>query len=153
MQTQLKLKRAKVSNESNRLGGCSGDLLDSRIPDRRMARMELNDPKAPWIPEGLAERLVVGARVRWRRNPECDWKCPTCGHSSHDNYPDTGEGTIFKFGKTPLVHHWQTGCGTTMPHQGHDYMIEPNDATVIDKNGERLGFWAAANELTPLEAL
>ena len=124
------------------------------IPDQRI------DPDAPWIPEGLAEKLVVGARVRWRKNPECDWKCPDCKLDLHVHYPDTGVGVIhdIHLSEECQMHHSMNGCDTETGHKGHYYRVVPGTAPIIpeswDKSykvGNKPGLWAAAIELTPLE--
>ena len=111
-----------------------------------------HDPDRPWVPEGLAAKLVVGARVRWRKNPECDWECPGCGEDMHGHYPDTGTGTITQISKTlPIAHLREGGCNKVSTHQGHAYSVEGDEALPHSFLERKEHFWAAAIELVPLE--
>ena len=111
--------------------------------------MTEHDPNAPWVPEGLAAKLVVGARVRWRKNPECSFRCEGCGADLHDHYPETGEGIIAGLPNSPNVKHGLESkgeCAHISPHQGHDFGIRAD----IRNYEYGRGFWAAAIELVPI---
>ena len=108
-----------------------------------------------WVPEGLAERLVVGARVRWRKNPECTFRCEGCGADLHGHYSPNGEGVIDEIAVEPkIVRHDMTNCDARSGMQGHEYRVYVETMPNVDQSisiPEKHGFWAAAIELTPLD--
>lgn len=110
---------------------------------------EIHDHDSYYVPESLARKLVVGARVRWRISSECNYICEHCGANLHGHYSAAGEGIIKTIDAGQRVIHAGLGvseCGRETLKAGHDYFImEPP----LKEGG--IGFWAAAVELTPLD--
>ena len=102
----------------------------------------------PWIPEGLLEKLVVGARVRVRFNGECDLPPGETSFSAglglvldHDAHGDANHkiGRIDHIYAEPPAHLRPAHCYLI-------YMDEP-----YEFGGQSWHFLsAAASELVPL---
>ena len=94
----------------------------------------------PWIPEGLLEKLVVGARVRVRFSAECQIKgVPGSAHDRQGNAPGHGDEMAVQ-GKIGRIQH------TTGPIEDHPYEVHVEGR--FEFQGERFCcVWVAASEL------
>lgn len=99
-----------------------------------------------WIPDKLRERLVVGARVRFRVSGECPYKCDSCGMDSHLHGRE-GDGVIAPESLLARYDDLRT-CSRC---NAHDSIRAQSHIYAINVTGDS-GFWAAAIELEPLDS-
>lgn len=107
----------------------------------------MNNPDAPWVPETLAQKLVVGARVRVRSTAECTHTYSKCGVVAYHRQFDGQIGEIIFICDLgpPLANSYCHQCEEkTSVGPMHIYSI------CFPKSGSKLPTFAAI-ELVPAE--